>query len=285
MNSPNTGIPYVPEGTLDPAAGLNLSINVIDALLQTAVVDMDTTAPPTGPADGTLYIVGAPATGAWAGQENNLARYVSEGDFWQFYAAGNVNLVLNRADGGLYSWDGSTSPGTWQAAVGVIATGLTVEDDDSPPTVSVSDVAKIIYSTGLDVTEVSPGIVRLEVPAAGDPPVLIQLALSDLTTNLAAGTGKAYFRAPYAFTLTAVRASLATASSTGGPVTVDINEAGVSVLSTKLTIDDTEKTSTTAATAAVISDASIADDAEITFDIDDEGTGAKGLIVTLIGHR
>ena len=65
---------------------------------------------------------------------------------------------------------------------------------------------------------------------------------------------------------------------------MDINEAGTSIISTKLTIDNTEKTSVTAATAAVISDASLADDAEITIDIDQIGDGtAKGLKVTLIG--
>jgi hypothetical protein len=89
---------------------------------------------------------------------------------------------------------------------------------------------------------------------------------------------------PYAFTLTAVRASLNTVSSSGIP-TVDINEGGVSILSTKLTIDASEKTSTTAATAAVISDATLADDAEMTIDIDVAGTGAKGLKVILIGYR
>jgi hypothetical protein len=117
-------------------------------------------------------------------------------------------------------------------------------------------------------------------------PVAIQVACSDLTTALTIGTGKAYFRAPYAFTLTAVRASLGTAQASGSIFTVDINEGGTSLLSTKLTIDNTEKTSTTAAAAAVISDSAIADDAEISIDIDQVGDGtAKGLIVTLIGTR
>ena len=117
-------------------------------------------------------------------------------------------------------------------------------------------------------------------------PVVIQLACSDLTTALTTGTTKAYFRAPYAFTLTGVRASLGTAQTSGSVFTVDINESGTSVLSTKLTIDNTEKTSTTAATAAVISDSSIADDSEISVDIDQVGDGtAKGLIITLIGTR
>lgn len=110
------------------------------------------------------------------------------------------------------------------------------------------------------------------------------VALSDETTTITTGTSKAVFRMPYAFTITAVRSSLTTVSSSG-VVTVDINEGGSTILSTKLTIDASEKTSTTAATAAVISDASLANDAEITFDIDTAGTGAKGLKVALIGYR
>ena len=112
------------------------------------------------------------------------------------------------------------------------------------------------------------------------------VSLSDETTDLTVGTGKAEFRFPYAFTITAVRASVTTAP-TGSTITVDINEAGVSILSTKLTIDATEKTSTTAATPAVISDSSIADDGVITFDIDQIGAtvAGAGLKVAIIGER
>jgi hypothetical protein len=87
-------------------------------------------------------------------------------------------------------------------------------------------------------------------------------------------------------TVTSVRASLTTAQTSGSIFTVDINEDGVSILSTKLTIDNTEKTSTTAATAPVISDTALADDAEITIDVDQIGNGtAAGLKLTLIGTR
>jgi hypothetical protein len=112
----------------------------------------------------------------------------------------------------------------------------------------------------------------------------IIIAVGDETTALTTGTAKVTFRMPYAFTLSAVRASLTTASSSGNP-TVDINEGGTSILSTKLSIDSGEKTSTTAATAAVISDSSLASDAEITIDIDTAGTGAAGLKVYLIGSQ
>ena len=111
-------------------------------------------------------------------------------------------------------------------------------------------------------------------------------AASDETTALTTGTSKITFRMPYAFTVSAVRASLTTAQTSGSIFTVDINDGGTTILSTKLTIDNTEKTSTTAATPAVISDTALADDAEITIDIDQVGDGtAKGLKITLIGTR
>lgn len=94
------------------------------------------------------------------------------------------------------------------------------------------------------------------------------------------GTAKVTWRAPYACNVDDVRASLSTASSSGTP-TFDINEGGASILSTKITIDANEKTSTTAATPPVISDSSLADDAEITFDVDVAGTGARGAKITM----
>jgi hypothetical protein len=116
-------------------------------------------------------------------------------------------------------------------------------------------------------------------------PFELVVAASDETTALTTGLAKITFRMPRAVTLTAVRASLTTAQASGSIFTVDINEGGASILSTKLTIDNTEKTSTTAATPPVISDTALADDAEITIDIDQIGNGtAKGLKVMLIGN-
>lgn len=119
----------------------------------------------------------------------------------------------------------------------------------------------------------------------GDSVSLI-IAASDEASALTTGTAKVTFRMPYAMTVTEVRASLSTAQASGSIFTVDINDGGTTILSTKLTIDNTEKTSTSAATPAVISDSALADDAEITIDIDQVGDGtAKGLKVTLIGTR
>ena len=96
------------------------------------------------------------------------------------------------------------------------------------------------------------------------------IACSDETTLLTTGT-KVTFRLPYAFTLTAVRASLTTAATGGNLLTVDINESGSTILSTKITIDASETTSVSAATPPVISDTALADNAQITIDIDQVG--------------
>jgi hypothetical protein len=112
------------------------------------------------------------------------------------------------------------------------------------------------------------------------------IPLSDETSDLTTGAAKRTFRMPYAFTLTEVRCDVVTAP-TGSVLTVDINEGGVSILSTKLTIDAGEDTSETAATPAVISDSSLADNAKISFDIDTVGStvAGAGLKVDLIGYQ
>lgn len=121
---------------------------------------------------------------------------------------------------------------------------------------------------------------------AVNPIESIILGIGDLDTAITTGTAKGYYRMPYAFTVTDVRASLKTAQTGGSTFTVDVKESGSTILSTPLTIDNGEKTSTTAATPKVVSDASLADDAEMTFDVTQVGDGtAKGLIVTIIGRR
>ena len=148
----------------------------------------------------------------------------------------------------------------------------------SDPMAVVDDCLRV---HGVERLRVNSGATAVEFVT---DPIEIMVALSDETTDITTGTAKLTIRAPCAFTLTAVRANLNTVSSSGTP-TVDINVNGSTILSTKLTIDASEKTSVTAATAAVISSGTIADDDEITFDIDTAGTGAKGLKVTLIGTR
>ncbi len=115
----------------------------------------------------------------------------------------------------------------------------------------------------------------------------IIVAVGDEVTPLTAGVNKVRFPMPYGFVLKDVFATLITAQATsgaGGLVTVDLNEAGASVLSTKVTFDNGEKTSLTAAAAEVISDTALAAGAEMGVDIDVVGDGtAVGLKIVLLG--
>lgn len=120
-------------------------------------------------------------------------------------------------------------------------------------------------------------------------PVELLIGVGDETTAISTGTSKRTVRSPCAITLDAIpRGSLTTAQASGAnKVTIDINVSSSSILSTKLTIDNNTTTSETAATPAVLSSTSIADNAVITIDIDncDGSTTAAGLKVLLRGYR
>ena len=112
------------------------------------------------------------------------------------------------------------------------------------------------------------------------------IAASDSVTSITTGTAKETWRMPYAFVLTGVRASVNTAP-VGSTIIIDINEGGSTILGTKLSIDASEETSVTAASAATITDASLADDSEMTIDFDQVGstTPGKGVKVCLLGNQ
>lgn len=163
-----------------------------------------------------------------------------------------------------------------------IITGLVAET-----TINNADLLMIYDASASALRYITRG--NLVAGLLGSEPTVIVpigIACSDESTAITTGTAKATFRMPFAFTLTGVRASVTTAP-TGSTIIIDINEEGTSILSTKLSIDATEKTSTTATTAAVLSDTSLADDAEITIDFDQVGStvAGTGVKVWLIGYK
>lgn len=183
----------------------------------------------------------------------------------------------------------SSPTGAWSGQAGNLAYWLTSVNAWTFITpragwrVSVLDE---LDSAGLPKIYGYTGSAWVEPPVSGGAggSQAIAIACSDESTALTAGTEKVTFRMPYAMSISGVRASLTVAQAGGSIFTVDINEAGSSILSTKITIDNTEKSSVTAAAAPVLSDTSLADDAEITVDIDQIGDGtAKGLKVYIIG--
>jgi hypothetical protein len=237
--------------------GMDANLVKIGATLHINVLDF--VAAPVTTTNGTRYIV-TTGSGAFAGQDNKLAARVAGA--WVFYTLPEGCVVYDEDTNLHYKFEG----GSYVLLVNLSAYLTT---STAASTYLTTSTASSTYGT-----------------IAQAKTEYLVLAASDESTALTTGTGKVTFRMPYAFTVSAVRASLTTAQASGSIFTVDINDSGTTILSTKLTIDNTEKTSTTATTAAVISDTALSDDAEITIDIDQVGDGtAKGLKVVLIGTR
>ena len=129
MATLNNNIPFVPENTMDPAAGLNESLKIIDMLVQISVVNVGLTTPPGSPVEGNRYIVGAGATGLWSGKGAKLAQWIDSA--WLF---GDAFIVLNQTDGKIWvkrsgTWgtlitaDTGWTAGTGTPSKGAFATG------------------------------------------------------------------------------------------------------------------------------------------------------------------
>jgi len=192
-------------------------------------------------------------------------------------ASRNQTITLTGAVTGIGSTEINTVLDTSNS---MLRAKIALTISDSSRDITIGSIGLTFNNDSINgkiVSASDSGMITPAMKAKYDQEVWI-IPISDQTTSLTTGTGKFTFRVPYGATVTGVRASLKTASSSGIP-TFDINENSASILSTKLTVDANEKTSTTAATAAVISDSTLVNDAEITIDIDVAGTGAVGGVI------
>ncbi len=115
----------------------------------------------------------------------------------------------------------------------------------------------------------------------------IMIAASDETTALTTGTAKVTFRMPYAFTITDIKATVTTAP-TDATLIIDVHETGTTIMTTdKLDIETGEFSTDTATTQPTVTDTSLADDAEITIDIDQVGStiAGAGAKVYILGYQ
>jgi len=115
-------------------------------------------------------------------------------------------------------------------------------------------------------------------------PFEIGYALSDETTAIAsASTATLTSKIPFSGTISSVYFSVGTSGSTLS--TFDIKNNGVTIFSTKPTIDANEFGTDTAATAAVITATTLNRYDVLTFFINGAGTGAKGLKAWVLGSK
>lgn len=188
-----------------------------------------------------------------------------------------------------------TSPILTTPALGTPASGVATNLTGTAASLTAGNVTTNANLTG-DVTSsgnattIASGAVDIGMVSVAAKTEMIAIALGDESTVLAAASTSVpvvTYHMPYAFTLTNVKVGCTVAGTGAALLTVDVHEAGTTVLSTKVTVDASEKTSGTAATAMVISDSALAADSliEVFVDLIDTDNVAAGVKVYLIGYQ
>lgn len=103
----------------------NEALTLLDALVHAAVEAGPLAAPPTGPAEGQCWIVGATPTGAWAGQDHAIA--IRTGGGWRFAPPREGMQATRLTDGARLRFDG----GVWAAPATIAAPsgGSTIDSE------------------------------------------------------------------------------------------------------------------------------------------------------------
>lgn len=103
--SPRLFLPFLVPGQAQKEAFHNEALATLDSVVHAAVEDGPAGSPPAEPLEGESWIVGAGATGAWAGRDAAIATWSAGG--WRFTAPPPGMLAWNKAAGLWLHWDGA----------------------------------------------------------------------------------------------------------------------------------------------------------------------------------
>lgn len=88
-------LPLLSPGQAQKELFHNEALQLLDVLVAAAIEDAPQAAPPASPVVGACYVVGAGATGVWAGKDQSLAAFTSGG--WRFIAPAEGMLAYVRS--------------------------------------------------------------------------------------------------------------------------------------------------------------------------------------------
>jgi hypothetical protein len=170
---------------------------------------------------------------------------------------------------------------TTKVAFSFISTGLTAAD--------VKNLKRIMVDYFLmEVGAVSPSAINSPHPSSETYSVeRWEIPASDMTGILTAAADRGARFAAYDFTVFDAFVGVTGAQSSSGVVTADVNKNGTSIFTTNPSIDALEYTSLTGTAGVLKTDGTqiFAKGDRISLDADASGTGASGLVATLIGYR
>lgn len=142
-DTPRFAMPLLDAAQAQKHVTVNEALMRADLLGAARVESRGLAGPPAGPADGEVHIVGAGATGAWAGHDGALALYLNGG--WNFVAPWGGCTVWVATERARLTWDG----GFWVAghvagSPGGAATLARVVEMDHALSGTVSTTAPVI---------------------------------------------------------------------------------------------------------------------------------------------
>ncbi len=109
--SPNLQLPFLDANQNQKHVTHNAALSILDVLVNCNVVSSVLTSPPTSPGDGQCWIVGAGATGVWAGKDLQLAAW--QDGAWSFFVPKTGFTAFADGQATLLAWTGTT----WTPAV------------------------------------------------------------------------------------------------------------------------------------------------------------------------
>jgi len=198
----------------------------------------------------------------------------SQGDLRIGDSSGNAERLAIGSSGKLLKSDGSTA--SWQTVASADSIITTEGDvivgasDGDGERLGAGTAGKFLTTQGAS-----------SAPTWTSPTLSFIVSLTSETGDATVADNLAIIRMPFAFEVTAVSAFCNTAP-TGSTLIFDVTEATATIFSTKISIDISEKTSTTAATAPVIDDGTLAADAIIGFNCDQIGSSTAGAGIKII---
>ncbi|ADK73486.1 ribonuclease III [Roseobacter phage RDJL Phi 1] len=128
MTTPNFSIIELAASQAQKYVTVNEALRVVDTAMNLTVIRADNTAPPGSPSEGDKYIPFATATGAWAGQEDNIACFINAE--WIFFTPAEGWRCYNQTTNELLIFDGSS----WSPSVPSFGNGSAASPAYSFPT-------------------------------------------------------------------------------------------------------------------------------------------------------
>ena len=161
--SPRFALPFILPGQAQKEAYHNEALALIDAALHAQIEAGPVDGIPADPEPGQCWIVGAAASGAWAGKADALACWTAGG--WRFVPPRPGMLAWNIDPGCWLYWTGSAwSAGEWPAAALVIdgqqVVGPRLPDVPSPSGGTIIDAEARAAVDGLIATLKSHGLIE-----------------------------------------------------------------------------------------------------------------------------